>query len=400
MRLVRVMVMVLSLALSGAAFAQAKTEAKPLTKAEQKAPSKTEVKSEGTLPGKADPKAAAAPAPIQLELPDLLKPDIKPTYQLGIYKLVHPGQPDEPMFDEIEKILVSVSEVAPAVRSTVLMKSPPKACDLEDDGCFALLGGFQQLHQILVGSVIKGDNGLAVRVRLIDVQSQRRISQAEQIVASTDPTELKAWAEAMACKLLIPGGCHGEALVDLDQPEMQLIVDQSPLKRTGDGKSPEKLRLPVGVHRMRVTVGQRTSLERALPILRIGTPGVSLYARQFAEGGLSLLAPQDLPLDKDGNRKVPPSVRPKVAEGKWTRPVGYVIAGVGVAAAGVGGFQGLRSKSLVDEANQAYDTNKGAYLPADLTKIDQAKSAASTANILLISGAVLVAVGLTMAFAF
>lgn len=345
--------------------------------------------------------ALALPAnPMDLPLPDLLKPDVKPTYQLGIYKLVHPGQPDEPLFDEIEKSFVSVSEIAPAIRSTVLMKSPPKACDLEDDGCFALLGGFQQLSQILVGSLTKAENGLAVRVRVIDVQTQRRISQAEQLVASQDPTEIKAWAESLACKLLIPNGCQGEVMVDLDLPEMQLVVDQAPLKRAGDGKAPEKLRLPVGVRRMRVTIGQRTSLERPLPVLRKATPGVALYARQFEQGGLSLLAPKDLPLDKDGNRKVPPSVRPKVAEGKWTKPVGYVVAGLGVVAAGVGGLQGMQSKSLVDEANTAYDKNGGAFLQGDLTKISDAKTKATTANVLFITGAVLVTVGLTMAFAF
>lgn len=357
-------------------------------------------------PAGAPAKAGAAPAlalptnPMDLPLPDLLRPDVKPTYQLGIYKLVHPGQPDEPLFDEIEKSFVSVSEIAPAIRSTVLMKSPPKACDLEDDGCFALLGGFQQLSQILVGSLTKAENGLAVRVRVIDVQTQRRISQAEQLVASQDQTEIKAWAEALACKLLIPNGCQGEVMVDLDLPEMQLVVDQAPLKRAGDGKAPERLRLPVGVRRMRVTIGQRTSLERPLPVLRKATPGVALYARQFEQGGLSLLAPKDLPLDKDGNRKVPPSVRPKVAEGKWTKPVGYVVAGLGVVAAGVGGLQGMQSKSLVDEANAAYDKNGGAFLQGDLTKISDAKTKASTANILFITGAVLVTVGLTMAFAF
>lgn len=357
-----------------------------------------------------DPKSGAAgpavaqpgPKSFDLPLPDLLKADAKPTYQLGIYRLVHPGQPNEPLFDDIERIFVSVSEVAPAIRSTVLMKSPPKACDLEDDGCFALLGGFQELHQILVGSLTKAENGLAVRVRIIDVQSQRRISQAEQLVASTDPTEIKAWAEALACKLLLRDGCAGEALIDADLPEMQLVVDQSPLKRTGEGSAPEKIRLPVGVHRMRVTIGQSTSLERALPILRISPPGVALYARQFAQGGLSLLAPQDLPLDKDGNRKPAPSVRPKVVQAgtKWTKTAGFVIAGVGVAAAGVGGWQGLRSKSLVSDANAGFDKNGGYYSAADVTTIESARTAATTANALFITGAVLAVAGATLILAF
>ena len=83
---------------------------------------------------------------------------------------------------------------------------------------------------------------------------------------------------------------------------------------------------------MRVTVGQRTSLERALPILRISPPGVALYARQFEQGGLSLLAPQDLPLDRDGNRKPAPSVRPKQVQAgtKWTKTAGFAITIISV----------------------------------------------------------------------
>lgn len=449
MRLMRVVVVALLAALSNAALAQADTKKTDLGDLDlsKPAPKKKDSKAKPADAKPADPKAskaapakdakaaapAAAPAtgpdgkPIQadpatkgalsgkdlptlsgtplasggMELPDLLSENAKPTYQLGIYKLVHPGQPDDPVFDDIEKSLTAVAQVAPAIRSVVPMKTP-KSCDLEDDACFALLGSLQQIDEVMVGALLKAENGLAVRVRVIDVQHQKRLSSAEQIVASTDPVEIRAWAESLACKLLVREGCMGEALIDLDLPEMQLIVDQSPLKRTGDGKAAEKIRLPVGVHKVRFTIGQSTSLERPLAILRDPQAGVALYGRQFDKGGLALLAPKDLPLDKDGKRKVPPSVRPRNPQAGISakKVIGFSLVGAGVIAAGIGGYEGLHANSLMDQANTNYTNQQGTYYPADAQTISSAKSAASTANILFIGGAVLVVAGALVAFAF
>ncbi|MBS2021384.1 MAG: hypothetical protein JST92_03170 [Deltaproteobacteria bacterium] len=449
MRLMRVVVVALLAALSNAAFAQGDAKKADLGDFDlsKPAPKKKDSKAKPADAKPADPKAskaapakdakaaapAAAPAtgpdgkPIQadpatkgalsgkdlptlsgtplasggMELPDLLSENAKPTYQLGIYKLVHPGQPDDPVFDDIEKSLTAVAQVAPAIRSVVPMKTP-KSCDLEDDACFALLGSLQQIDEVMVGALLKAENGLAVRVRVIDVQHQKRLSSAEQIVASTDPVEIRAWAESLACKLLVREGCMGEALIDLDLPEMQLIVDQSPLKRTGDGKAAEKIRLPVGVHKVRFTIGQSTSLERPLAILRDPQAGVALYGRQFDKGGLALLAPKDLPLDKDGKRKVPPSVRPKLAQAgvRWNKPVGFVLAGLGVVAAGVGGYEYMHAKGLVSDANDAYDKNGGYYLPAQVDQINSAKSAQGVSKVALGIGVGLIVVGGVIAFAF
>ena len=354
--------------------------------------------------------------PIQPSSPDALMalPDvpIKPSgYVLGIYRLVHPGQPDDPSFGNIEQVLRSIADVAPNVKSVTYMAQPPKACDLEDDSCFALLGAFQQLDLIVLGSLTKADNGLALRVRLIDVASGKRLTQAQQIVASTDKTEIKSWAESLGCKLMIPGGCKGSAIVDLDLPEMQLIVDNTPLKRAAAPaaqtpaspivSSLEKIELPVGPHRIRVTVGQRTSLERTLSILREPTPGVALYAREFEQGGLSLFAASDLPTGKDGRPVVMKSVRPIAGEGgKWTRPVGYVVAGLGVAAAGFGGYEYVHGKSLSDQANSRYVANQGAYHQGDLSTVQSAHSAKTLETVGLVAGGILVVAGLALAFAF
>jgi hypothetical protein len=331
-----------------------------------------------------------------LALPDV---PIKPAgYVLGIYRLVHPGPHGDPAFAAIEQVLRSIAEEAPNVKSVTFMSQPPKACDLEEDACFALLGAFQQLDLIEVGSISKADNGLALSVRLIDVQSGKRLTQAQQIVASTDPLEIKSWAEALGCKLLIPGGCKGSALIDLDLPEMQIVVDNAPLPRTR--ASPERIELPVGPHRVRVTVGQRTSLERTLSVLRDAPEGTALYGRQFEQGGLTLLTAGDAPTGRDGKPAVPASDRPAPAQRRWTRPSGVAAIGLGVAAAAFGVYEIQHARSLTRSANAAFDANGGYYRNADLDKLNSARSANSTGKVATLLGAGLAAAGAVLYFAF
>ena len=72
----------------------------------------------------------------------------------------------------------------------------------------------------------------------------------------------------------------------------------------------------------------------------------------------------------------------------------------GAVALGVASYEGLHSKSFVNDANASFNANQGAYRPQDLATIDSAKSASSLANVLFIAGGVLAATGLTMVFAF
>ena len=70
------------------------------------------------------------------------------------------------------------------------------------------------------------------------------------------------------------------------------------------------------------------------------------------------------------------------------------------AGPGLATYEGIHSKSLVNDANRSYDANQGAYRPGDLANINSAKSASNMANVLFIAGGVLAAAGLTMVFAF
>src|SRR5439155_12362071 len=87
-----------------------------------------------------------------------------------------------------------------------------------------------------------------------------------RVIESQSDKEVRARADSLACRLLAGGDCTGEALVDVDLPEMNLLVDEMPVAR--GGMNPERLRMAVGAHTLRVTVGDRTSLEKPLLVTR------------------------------------------------------------------------------------------------------------------------------------
>src|SRR5205814_2937696 len=62
-----------------------------------------------------------------------------------------------------------------------------------------------------------------------------------------------AWAEALACKLLIPAGCTGEAGIDAAEG-LQVELDGKPLARG------EKRSLPIGVHEAKARDRKSTRL--------------------------------------------------------------------------------------------------------------------------------------------
>ena len=353
-----------------------------------------------TLPATPEkPPAPVAPPVAKPPEPSAKQAENKKGFQLGVYKLEHPGQPDDPAFDEIEKVLRAIAEASPSVKSSIFMPKPPKGCELENDACFAALGAFQQLDRVLLGSLSKAENGMAVRIRLIDVAQAKRIGNAEQIVASTDKVEIRAWAESLACKLLVPSGCTGTMTVDADLPEMQLLVDQKPIARSG--KKPEQITLPVGVHKVRVMVGQRTSLEKSVPVLRENWTAVGLYARQSDDGGLRLIAANETTKGPDGKPKVAASETTRISGGSsWTKPTGITVLALGLVAGGLGAWQGMHGKSLTNDVNARYKQQGNVYSQTDFGDIDSAKSATRNGNLLLAAGIGLLALGGLLTFAF
>jgi hypothetical protein len=330
-------------------------------------------------------------------------------YAVGIYRAPREGQgEDGPSAElaEIEEALRAIAETAPNVKSAVFLAAPPTPCAPVDDAglaglaCLALLGASQQLDLVVLGALAPAESGRSLEVRLIDVASRKQLSQARQAVVSADRAELKAWAEALGCALLIPGGCRGTALVDLDLPEMQLIVDGAPHPRGDEGETQVRLALAVGPHRVHVAAGQRASPERTLLVLRQPDASVALYGRQVEPGGLSLLSREDLPLALDGSVAAPRSQQPTAARARWIRPAGYAAAGLGALALGLGGYEWQRGRSLASDASTAYDRNGGYYRPGDLGTVSASRSATAASKIAGLAGLGLLAASAILVFAF
>ena len=315
---------------------------------------------------------------------------------LGLYRLVRKGETD-PLLKAVDDAFRLVADASRRYQSVVPLPEPAEkqGCGLNVP-CLASLGGLQGVDEVFAGDLTKTENGLILRVKLVDTRGERVLGDKDQVIASQTASEVQVWAESLGCKLLMGQECIGEVLVDADLPEIKILVDGEPISRTSS--RPERLRLPVGVHRVRIAVDKRTSLERPLLVSRQPSPGVTLYAREN-EDALSLQTPAEAPRGVDGKPSVPPSVRPKPGV-RWTRPVGIAVAAAGALAVGVATYEGLHSKSLVNDANAGFAANQGAYRPQDLATIDSARSASNLANVLFIAGGVLTAAGLTMIFAF
>ena len=255
------------------------------------------------------------------------------------------------------------------------------------------MGGLQQLDQVLVGQTLKAQNGVAVKVRLIDVQKSKAIGEKAQMVQSQDKDEIKVWAEALACDLINGAACKGQAIIDADLPEMRVVIDNLMYPRSG--KNPETFSLPLGVHNVRVMVGERASLERKLLVSRAAPAKPALIARQIERGSIVLLRPQDA-------QPAPAAsvATAQVQKSRWTRPAGLALAAAGLVAGGIGIYEGVHSKNLRDDANARYAQNNGVYLQSDVGTISSAKSAATTANVLYAVSAVALVAGLVVAFAF
>ena len=100
---------------------------------------------------------------------------------------------------QVQDGLQGVAKIAPLTRAAPPAAQPAQPC--ADDACLASLGAAQKLDQLLVASYARG----TLRLKLIDVAAKKSVSEAEQ--AAVPPEQARAWAEALACRLLVPAGC-------------------------------------------------------------------------------------------------------------------------------------------------------------------------------------------------
>jgi hypothetical protein len=300
------------------------------------------------------------------------------------------GSSDKKYLEAIQKTFFDVAKDSPLLKDAVLLGDSTTKCEARDAACFSSVGRMARCQNVLVGSSAAKGNGFVLSVRIFEVGKQRVLpgSEVEQVLETDRQADVQAWAEGQACRAL-QVKCAGRINVDVDRRDMNVYIDNRLAPRSG--KNPETFAVEPGVHGIRVTVGQRTSLEKKVPVRRGGF-SETVYARQTEKGGLPLALASEL-------RGTRPEPSVDVKEGGWKKPVGYTLAAAGAIALGVGIIEGQHSKSLISDAESNYRTN-GVYLTSDVANLNSAKSAATLGNVLLISGVALLAAGGVLAFAF
>ena len=367
---------------------------------------KPAAKPAATPPAATPPAAAPAKQPALLPLDSnaetlLPLPSAAPPLDLGLLLkdtslCVFPfvkesaGASDRTYLDSIQKTFFDVAKESPLLKDAVLLAQSSK-CDPHDASCVAAVGRLAHCQNVLVGSSAAKGNGFVLSVRIFQVGKQTVMpgSEVEQVLETDRQSDVQAWAEGQACRAL-QVNCVGRLYIDADRKDMSIYVDNRLAPRKY--KSPEVFGVVPGVHEVRISIGQRTSLPKKVALRRSGL-SETIYARQTEKGGIPLFLGSELAGHK-------PDASVDVAEGSWTKPTGYTVAGVGLVAAGVGVFEGLHGKSLRDQAQSNYVKNGNTYVAADVSTLNSAHSAANLGNVLTIAGAVLVVAGAVLVFAF
>jgi hypothetical protein len=233
-------------------------------------------------------------------------------------------------------------------------------------------------------------NGFLLSLRIFEVGKSRVLpgSEVEELL-EIGWADVQAWAERQACRAL-QVKCVGKVAVDADRKDMNIYIDNRLAPRSF--KTPEEIEVEPGVHSVSISIGRRTSLVKQVAVRGDQVSDI-IYARQTEKGGLPLVLASELRI---GQR---PGFSVEYQEGGWKNPVGWTVVGAGLLAAGIGAYEGLHSKSLMNGANAKY-ASQNVYLQNDVATIDSARNAATTANILFAVGGALVAAGLITVLAF
>src|SRR5256885_6215830 len=207
-------------------------------------------------------------------------------------------------------------KLAPGVKEVSGLDAPHPCAD---KACWVTAGVARSVHHVVVATYA----ARALKIRLVDVKARKIVQKASRRDVSSDAAEATAWAEALVCKLLVPAGCTGEAVVQGGEG-IALQLDGVPLAPG------EKRRVPVGVHVLRVKEGARESV-RPLPVLVEEAPMVTIEAPEVASATpppapvvpIAPLVEPVTPPPAPQAAAIEAAPLPPAPSRKWTRPAGY-----------------------------------------------------------------------------
>lgn len=310
--------------------------------------------------------------------------------ELCIAQFISTSQSDMAYLESVQKTFLEVAKRSPLFKEVVLL-GQPALCNPYDPRCFSDVGKLAHCQNVLVGSSSAEGNGFLLSLRIFEVSKSSVMpdSEVEQLLETGREADVPAWAERQACRAL-QVKCVGKLAVDADRKDMNIYVDDRLSPRSF--KPLEEIEVEPGVHSVRISIGQRTSLVKRVAVRGDQVSDI-VYARQTEKGGLPLLLASELRIGQ------PLGFSVEYREGGWEKPVGWTVVGAGLLAAGIGAYEGLHSKSLMNSANAKY-ASQNVYLQNDVATIDSARNSATAANILFAVGGALVAAGLITVLAF
>src|SRR2546426_4075930 len=190
----------------------------------------------------------------------------------------------------------AAAKLASGVKEALALDAPHPCAD---KACWVTAGVARSVDQVVVATY----TARTLKVRLVDVKARKVVQEANRPDVSSDAAEATAWAEALVCRLLVPAGCTGEAMVQGGEG-IALQLDGTPLaageKRRGAGGGGG----PRGEGGRRGTGGP-------VPRLGGGAPGGAIAASQ---GGPPQPPPASVvPIAPLVPRVTPPSAAPSAA---------------------------------------------------------------------------------------
>jgi hypothetical protein len=306
---------------------------------------------------------------------------------------------DEATATQLDSALRAVAFLAPLSQNPTVLRPALDApessiCHADDDSCFVNMAAKDGADSVAVATISKTKSGMNIRVRRLAVRTRKSLGEASA-ESPNDPVALKAQTEALLCEQLVPDGCANE--IQIDTSGAEILYEGRVLPR---GKYvPMRVVLPVGLAPLSARLKGKTGAERLVPVLREKMSGVAISVRFERDGTPLMLSP----VEAETYRPPPPPALPQEEvppDARWPRPVGFAVVGAGGALLLTAILEGAHSKSLLSDARAAYNSNGGAYRPADLDGLRSGNSAAHTANILYLASAIAAAAGLTVALEF
>jgi len=332
----------------------------------------------------------AAPPPANA-LPEI--PMLNLSTRIGV-TLVRTPLLDESTTADVESGLRGIAFQAPMSQNPIVMRTALEVvCAPDDDPCFLARGAREGVDTVVVAVAEKRPSGVALRVRALAVLGQKRLSELSG-EAPLDRLAIKAEAEGLLCKLLVPTGCSSE--IEIDAGQAELLYDGRVLPK--GNTIPMHLTLPVGLAPLSAREGGRTGPVRLFPVLREKSVGIALTVRASSDGVPQLATLAELDHPPVPVLAVSSSSEPSRRIG-WNKPAGFGVAGAGAVLLAVGIVEGVHAKSLLNSAQSSYEA-QGAWASSELPTLRSGNSAAHTANVLFIVGSIAAAAGLAFALTF